>query len=502
MKQNALLRFTKRCQIVALFIALAGHLSADTSVRSIREWVKGDGQTDDTAGVTRAFAACRGNAFTLRVDCPVFIHVGTDISKPIFVDSKTHVLFTNAGLFITDNVMIPTFVITDSSDISFTDMKLEYRGGLPVNRDVGGYYSGGVFVPRPNGYAQPSFAFSDQTLTSWLKANRNIAFGKTKGAARSTPWAGPTNLSSIFIFVGDVHDVTFTGTRMFVSPSTGGDKFIPMAFSFTIGYDANQEPVLLDEKAGWAVVPNVSVPHKICFTDTVLDGYYMGFQGVLQNATFSEIVGKRCGDLQDAAGNNVGGIGKWFAPPHLFYINYYKNLWDDRRLASKNLSILNVKDIGPRVGTARDVSATMQRSGYANSLKIGAIDSSVSNYTSTRPDGLADILSCDNLTLANISGTYDSSFIHDIYPGVRFPADGGYKHLTLNNVVLTDEAENPYKTSTNGLPFGGNSRLGNEAIKFNQVAVNLNRWSCPWNLQPNFTGLDVQVSILFNIKNP
>ena len=130
------------------------------------------------------------------------------------------------------------------------------------------------------------------------------------------------------------------------------------------------------------------------------------------------------------------------------------------------------------------------------------MDSTVTNYTSTRPDGLADILSCDHLTLTNVTGSYDSSFIHDIHPGVRFPAKGGYKYLTLNNLVLTDTADDPYSTSNKCLPFGGNSGPGNEQIQFNHVTVNLNRWSRPYPLQPKFEGTDNHTEISFNIKNP
>jgi len=487
--------------IFATALTVAGHLSANPGVRSIREWVKGDGKTDDTLGVAAAFLACKNNAFTLQVDCPVLIQVGMDISRPIFVDNGTHVEFTNDGLFITDNVLIPTFVITNSSDISFTGLNLEYRGGLPVNWDVGGYYDKGVFVPILRGYAQPSFVFNDRTMTSWLKANRDISFGNTKQGARSTPWHGPGNSSTIFMLVGSAHNVSFTKVRMFAPLSARGSNFIPMAFSFTLGYDSNQEPMAQGTN-NWTAVPNLSVPSDIHFSDITLDGYYMGFQGTLQNSSFTDIVGKRCGDLQDNAGGNVGGMGKWFAPPHLFYINYLQPPLGDNRLSSKNLTILNVKDIGPRIGSARDVSENMKRSGYANSLKIGAIDSTVTNYTSTRPDGLADILGCDNLTLTNISGTYDSLFINDMYPGVRFPGHG-YKHLTLNNVTLTDTAENPYSTSENKpLPFGGNSVSGNGQIQFNKVTVNLNRWSRPYPLQPKFAGSDIHADITFNIKKP
>jgi hypothetical protein len=64
-----------------------------------------------------------------------------------------------------------------------------------------------------------------------------------------------------------------------------------------------------------------AVPRWLTFSNIHLDGTYMGWQGNVQETTFENIYSARYGDLQDANGGTVGGIGKWFPPPHLFYLN-------------------------------------------------------------------------------------------------------------------------------------------------------------------------------------
>src|SRR5208282_627634 len=115
----------------------------------------------------------------------------------------------------------------------------------------------------------------------------------------------------------------------------------------------------------------------------------------VQDATFENITSHRYGDLQDANGGNVGGIGKWFAPPHLFYLNYVTD--GDPALFNTNIQIRNVVDDGPRVGVARDKGGSDSISGYALSLKIGCIDCVVDTYSSSRPDGFLDVLPSNNL---------------------------------------------------------------------------------------------------------
>src|SRR5260370_41912701 len=129
----------------------------------------------------------------------------------------------------------------------------------------------------------------------------------------------------------------------------------------------------------------------------------MGWVGGVRERILENITSLRYGDLQDAAVGNVGGIGKWFAPPHLFYFSYVAG---DPTLFNSDIHFTHVLDKGIRVGKARDAGGTDTISGYANSLKLGCVSCSVDGYQSSRPDGLRDVLTSDGLTMSNVSATY------------------------------------------------------------------------------------------------
>lgn len=437
-------------------LALQTTVSAHS--RSIRNWVHCDGKTDDDAGVIAAFAAAKDGAFTLVVDCPVFIHIGSDIRHPIYIDDGTTVQFTGIGQFTVDNVFIPAFVIANSANVHLLGWRVQYIGGIPVDWNTGGYYDNGALIQQ-QGYDRPAFAFNDRALTPWLMTHRGIRF---EGA--SSPWAGPTDTSAVFFIVGSSNNVEFQNFKIFVPPGTKGGQFIPMVFASQPGYKDNetvtrQTPITQQY---------LSVPSNFTFSNIVFDGYYMGWQGRFQNTTFQHVRAYRYGDLEDANGGTVGGIGKWFAPPHLFYLNY-----DPKQigLENKDIQISDVIDYGQRSGVARDRGGSDKGSGFANSLKIGAIDSTVDGYTSYRPDGLMDVLTSKNLTISNVTATYDSSFLNDVYPAIRF-VQPPYQHVTIQNVTVNDKAAN-----TKQLPIWGMNDVSSSQVVVKNVKVNLSNWA-------------------------
>ena len=225
----------------------------------------------------------------------------------------------------------------------------------------------------------------------------------------------------------------------------------------------------------------------------------MGFQGNLQSTVFEGITSQRYGDLEDAQGKNIGGLGKWFPPPHLFYLNYDVGM--DGTLFNKNLTIHNVQDIGPRVGQARDSVALGSGSGYALSLKIGCNTCTVDTYSTVRPDGFMDVLPSNGLTISNVTATYNSAFISGLYPGWRWPASP-YANLTFKNISLTDTA-----AVNVGLPIGravppaGN--VQNVNIVFNNVNVTVNAWggTSPETLISEVQGQGANSSRNYLIKN-
>ncbi|MBB4396208.1 hypothetical protein [Bradyrhizobium sp. ERR14] len=427
----------------ALFISTLSEAAASVLSpqirRSVREWTSCTGVQDDREGVAQAFEEAKNDRFILVVDCPVFIHVGTDISRPIFLDDGITVEFGEKGLFITDNVFMPTWVLANASRINLIGWRIEYVGQLPVDPDTRGYIKAGNFVPLSGKY-QPAAAFHDHILTPWLSAHRGIIFDRSRGHITS-PWPGPTATSAMFYILGSASEISIQRMKMFVSQKTAGSRFIPVCFLTTAGFKSNQRitaTTSIDERSA-------SIPEHINVSELELDGTYMGWLGVVKNATFEGIRSLRYGDLQADDGTFVGGVGKWFAPPHLFYLTDTK--YAD--LQSTNVEISNVFDQGDRAGPARD-RPNEQRSGYALSLKIAAIDSRVVGYTSNRPDGLLDLLPSKRLVIEGLRGSYDSSFLNGLYPGIRFPASG-YRDIRLEGIQIEDRSAEAQVAAIGGM---------------------------------------------------
>lgn len=428
-------------------------------VKTIDSWVSCTGTKDDSAGVAAAFAAARNNAFTLVVDCPVLIHSGLDIARVIYIDNGTSVEFTAAGKFIVDNVMHPAFVIANSTNVTLTNWNVEYNASLPVNPDVGGYYQNGAWSAKA-GTNQPSGTWNDLELTPWLAANRGIVFENMHSM-----WSGATNACAVFFVTGDTSNVTFSGLNVSVPTTAGADHFVPVVFQFSVNFKSNVTAT--EATAGSSTY--TAAPHDLTFSNITFDGTLMGWVGNVQDSIFEHVTSNRYSDLQDASGGNVGGVGKWFAPPHLFYLNYRTD--EDAALFNSNLTIQDVEDNGVRLGTARDTDPLGILSGYALSLKIGCNTCTVDTYTSKRPDGFLDVLQSSDLTVSNVSASYDSSFIHNIYPAWRFP-QGPYSNITFENITLTDEAP-----TTVQLPAGNAISSTNQNIVYKGVHIMVGRWA-------------------------
>ena len=458
-------------------------------IQSIGNWVSCTGVTDDSLGAAAAFAAAADGGFTLVVDCPVFIHIGTDITRPIFVENDTTVQFVDGGLFIVDDALMPAFVLVDTDNVTFRGWQVEYVGSVPVDYKDAGYHQDGGFVP---GY-DPAGIFNDVQLTPWMTSDRGVVFVQDAGHVGAL-WASPTNTSAMFYIAGSSSNITVTDMSLFVPQDAGGARFIPMCFSMTPDYTRNQAVNALTPLQA----PYFAIPSNLTFTNIDLDGTYMGWQGDVSNLTVTNVQSHRYGDLQDPDGGTVGGVGKWFAPPHLFYLDY--GIDGDPSLFAYNTQIANVMDYGVRVGVARDLNpnelggqdggacldagGACLGSGYALSLKIGNRDSGVDNYTSYRPDGMMDVLSQGvNMTLSNITGTYDSSFLNDVYPGIRWPGPTNYDHVALKNVSLTDLAARSIQP-----PLGSQLQTTNVAVTATGLDLTVNAWAGPGSLVATFGG--------------
>ncbi len=450
--------------------------------KSISAWTTCDGITDDSAGLARAFAAAKNSAFTLLIDCPVRLKIGMDMGHTIFIDNGTTVVFTGAGKFTIDNTFIPAFVIANSSNITLTDWNVEYDASLPVNNNVGGYQENGVFFKQGN--TQPANAFNDLRLTSWLAANRGIVFDSQHGV--NSRWSGSTNACAVFYITGDSSNLTVTGMNIYAPAGATGSQLIPVVFSLNANYKSNQTLTTSMPYSSQFM----ALPHNLTFSNISIDGSYMGWVGNAHDVTMNAITSHRYGDLQDANGATVGGVGKWFAPPHLFYWSYSDAT--DPALVNNNIQIENVVDDGPRLGTARDKGGSDSISGYALSLKIACTNCTVDTYKSTRPDGFLDVLASSGLTISNATATYDSSFINNLFPGWRFPS-AAYSNVTFKNIQLTDLA-----AVTMAMPIG-NATQTNQNLTFSNVQVTMNSWGGQGLPLPSVYGNGNTVSLVYSL---
>ena len=478
-----------RCLLaLSLTLALCGGATRAYAggVRSISEWVACGGTSDQTTGAMAAFAAARNNAFELIVDCPIHLHSGLAVDRTIFIDNGTTVQFSGSGKFYVDNMFHPAFAIANSSNITLLDWNVEWDGSVPINPNFGGYYLNGRWVAG-GGTTQPAEGFNDVVLTNWLAANRGITFNQSKGWVKSI-WVGGVNPAAVFFITGSSSQVNVDGLNLYAPAAAGGNGFIPMAFSSSANWKSNQTVTALTTET----TQYAGVPHLLTFQNITLDGTLMGWQGNLENTLFNNVTSKRYADLQDANGNNVGGIGKWFPPPHLFYLNTQAA---DPGLANHGITLKNINDEGVRIGVARDRGGSDSTSGYASSLKLGCSTCLVSNYISRRPDGFLDLLSSSNLTLNGIFASFDSQFLNDMYPpGIRFP-NTGYSYVTFENVGLVDTAA----SSTKG-PLGNATSPTNEAIQMSNFQVYLTKWSGSNLPLPTIAGSTNDIAVTYSMS--
>jgi hypothetical protein len=338
------------------------------------------------------------------------------------------------------------------------------------------------------GTTQPAQGFNDIVLTNWLAANRGIVFNESQGWVKSI-WVGGVNPAAVFFITGDTSNVGINDLNLYVPAGAGAHAFMPMAFSASANWKNNQTVTnRTPETTRYA-----AVPHDLAFDGINLDGTLMGWQGNLQTTMFYGITSNRYSDLQDAAGGHVGGIGKWFPPPHLFYINTHAA---DTGLNNNNLTFVNVNDEGVRVGTARDKGGGDTISGYANSLKLGCSACSVENYISRRPDGFMDVLPSNGLTLNSVFASFDSQFLNNLYPaGIRFPGTG-YSNVQFVGVTLQDTAANTIRG-----PISNATSSSNNAIAFVNFQGYMTTWSGNNLPLPTIKGTNNDIALNFAMSS-
>jgi hypothetical protein len=436
--------------ITTLFADFAGIAGSNSLQASAQPNIFAGGITDSRLGLNTAIQTAAAANKTLVIDCIIKVTIGTDITKAIFLPPNASIQFLPGCYIITDHILVPLFVICNSSDITFKDYNVQYIGTFGVTA-----------IDQQN----PAVAingtlgsFNDVTVKNYMAAN----WGNTYSGSGSGLFPSATNACAQILISGQAKRINFLGkTRAYVPDNAPACNFIPCFISVYPQWNAN----MLVTSAIQISAPNpttATAPDHILIEDLELDGCCMGIVGTCLHIQVNNARSIRYSDMQDASGNNVGGktynaitlastpvtgnttitfsapwgfasktytvtfsdgstrsvpfvsgsaisgaftalgagtfsstvqvsySSMWVAPPHLFYLHSLD--FAGNFPCTQNLGI--IYDEGVYVGTPNRRGTG---SGYLNSIKIEpANGSKIVDYTTLRPDGGMDILAFGN----------------------------------------------------------------------------------------------------------
>jgi hypothetical protein len=340
-------------------------------------------------------------------DCPVTQVAGQDPTKSIFVPDGANITFMPGGLFTTDASGFPALSILNTRAV-LTNPQIRYVG-----------------VPN---IAMP------HVCNTWNDGPAKAYLNK-QGIA-SLFWTGPTNTSALISIRGTAN-VTITGGRCFVDAGVTADRF----------------PTVLLEVGPCALPGSTTLALPTLIGDGFeLDGSVMGYVGSAQLIQLTNITRKRYADLQGPGGVNVGGIGDWMSPPHLFYFN-------DSPAAP--IGMIEIKDVIDNAEFCGNPVRRATGSGYMNVAKMPLPNGSfIDGLYSRCADGGIGILAGQSKTggkIRNATFVYDSSIRSvDGKPasttGIFWPsAAGAYAAMDIE-MCVRDRAGAPSVFATPAVP--------------------------------------------------
>lgn len=408
------------------------------------------GVTDSRNGLNTAIQTAAATNKPLVIDCILRVTIGTDITKAIFLPPSASIFFMPGCYIITDHVLVPLFVMCNSSNVTFYNYNVQYVGTFGVTA---------IDQQNPASAINGVLAsFNDTTVKTYMGAN----WGNTFSGSGSSIFPSATNACAQILISGQAKNINFLGkTRAWVPVGAPACNFIPCFISCYAQWLPNQ--LITSALQASAPIPSTAaVPDHILIEDLEIDGCYMGIVGTATHVQVNNCRSIRYSDIQDANGNNVGGqnynavilastpvtgnttitfsspwtyssktytvtfsdgstrsvpfvngsatsgafsalgagtfsstvqvsySAAWFAPPHLFYLHSLDFAFNFP--CTQDLGV--VFDEGVYVGTPNRRGTG---SGYLNSIKVEpANGSKIVDYTSQRPDGGMDLLAFGN----------------------------------------------------------------------------------------------------------
>jgi hypothetical protein len=523
---------------------VSGSSSGDPQIVELctQSGVDPTGVTDSRAAVQSAITANASTTQKIVVNCPIKITLGYDYTKPVFIPSNVDMEFGPNGYFIVDNLGMPAFVLEDSTDVTIRNLQIEYVGQFGTQNIYGSGLpaagSGSIFnntTLKTWATANRGITFGSSQNPYWSGAVNICAIVEVRGGTRlnfqgGRIFAAPgTNVANyapvVFSFNIEWNPNQTVANGVEISPSIGSypdsvtvsdfklDGYL-MGFvgGVTNGYFHDVEGFryadLQDGTSGTITLssvpsngatsgtlatawPNQSGYYALCVTQAgcyaaTSTNYFITYltQGSTSMGTFSPAVSGSPSSATFYSGN-IGGVGSWFAPPHLFYMD--SDVIDSTHAFPSSEKIANIIDFGIRAPTSLGY-ARPSSSGSALSMKIEPDNNTVvENYTTLRPDGCADLLTQNGYSNGTIRGFYcsynsnlatvDGNYVW----GIRFPSTLGFNNLSMPEFTIIDTAAAP--TQFPVIPF---SQAGNSDVVMAGWHVFLNDWPAGATWYPGF----------------
>jgi hypothetical protein len=268
--------------------------------------VAGNTSTNYRSVFNTALQASAAAGQTFVIDTPFYVQIGYDITAPIFIPPNASIRFEPGCYIITDNVLLPLFVICNSSNITFENYSVEYIGTFGVTA---------IDYQNPATSGFPIIAeFNDSSSSTYptagVKYYMQNSWGNTFTGSGSSIDPSNTNACALNLVSGAVDNLFFKGlTRVWVPANAPPCNFLPVFMSGFAQWNPGITVTSALQSAG-PIAANASswtLPNLVYIEDLVLDGFLMGCVGTIGNFVCKSHQFLRRSDLQDANGNNVGG---------------------------------------------------------------------------------------------------------------------------------------------------------------------------------------------------
>ena len=446
--------------------------------------VDATGATDSLAALVTAFASVAGTNKELEINCPVKLTIGTDATKPIFVQTGTNIRMGPSGVFITDNNFLPAFVFNVNAGSTWSNVNIQYVGALVPKIDV---------APFNTLYG----TFNDGRLKADLGTYGHNTF--SNGGSSYSP--GFSNHLAQITITGASSHLNFINLHIFTDPSRTASQFVPECVSVDPQWIPGTNVVTNNNPVNSTYAQGAK---DINFINPVFDGYYMGFTGSGGEVNITGARFRRYSDLQDdsyltnTVGANQGGTNhnNWFAPPHAIYMSN-----GDSSLGGR-YHITNTIDYGQYVG------GTQRRAPLGLvSLKMdldGGND--IDDYISYRPDGFMATLrfvppSGKGAHLKNVYAVFDTSIAAwdgSTYAGWAFQEPYPLQNVVISNATLVDTAAVPSQW-----PISGSSIVGNQDISITDLKIFVNNLpaAATYAASPTWQGTNIRYDAEYHFTN-